>query len=96
MFKIFVSVDQHQGFNALTVKRHQSGWTFVQQRWSFVKKFKIYWLFLLTAGYNRLQASIAVCSFLFEMNSDANIATHLSLGPNVSGQQNFTRFIDFF
>jgi len=27
------------------------------------------------------------------MNSDANIATHLSIGPNVNGQQNLTGFV---
>jgi len=31
-----------------------------------------------------------------EMNSDANIAIHLSLGPNVNGQQNLTGFAEFF
>jgi len=36
MFKIFVAVGKHQGFKALTVKRHLSSWTFVQQRWKFV------------------------------------------------------------
>jgi len=36
MFKIFVTVDKHQGFKSLTVKRHLSGFTFVQQRWKFV------------------------------------------------------------
>jgi len=30
------------------------------------------------------------------MNSDANIATHLPIGPNVNGQQNLTGFIAFF
>jgi len=31
------------------------------------------------------------------MNSDANIAAHLSTGsPNVSGQQNLTGFAEFF
>jgi len=34
MLKIYI-VDKHQGFKALTVKRHLSGWTFVQQRWKF-------------------------------------------------------------
>jgi len=32
-----------------------------------------------------------------EMDSDANIAAHLSLGPKVSGQQhNLTGFAEFF
>jgi len=30
------------------------------------------------------------------MNSDANIAAHLSVGPNVNSQQNLTGFFDFF
>jgi len=31
-----------------------------------------------------------------EMDSDANIAVHLSLGPKVNGQQNLTGFAEFF
>jgi len=31
-----------------------------------------------------------------EMDSDANIAVHLSLGPKVNGQQNLTCFAEFF
>jgi len=27
------------------------------------------------------------------MNSDADLATHLSIGPNVNGQQNLTGFV---
>jgi len=30
------------------------------------------------------------------MNSDTNIAAHLSIGPNVNGQQNLTGFVEFF
>jgi len=30
------------------------------------------------------------------MNNDANIAAHLSIGPNVNGQQNFTGFVEIF
>jgi len=30
------------------------------------------------------------------MNSDANRAAHLSVGPNVSGQQNLTGFVELF
>jgi len=30
------------------------------------------------------------------MNSDANIAAHLSIGPNVSGQQNLIGFVEVF
>jgi len=30
------------------------------------------------------------------MNSDANIATHLSIGPNVNGQQSLSGFVEFF
>ena len=30
------------------------------------------------------------------MNSDANIAAHLSIGPNVNGKQNLNGFIEFF
>jgi len=30
------------------------------------------------------------------MNIDANIAAHLSVGPNVNGQQNLTGFVEFF
>jgi len=29
------------------------------------------------------------------MNSVANIATHLSVGPNVNGQQILTGFVEF-
>jgi len=29
------------------------------------------------------------------MNSDANIATHLSSGPTVNGQENLTAFVEF-
>jgi len=31
-----------------------------------------------------------------EMDSDANIAVHLSLRPKVNGQQNLTGFAEFF
>jgi len=31
-----------------------------------------------------------------EMDSDANITVHLSLGPKVNGQQNLTGFAEFF
>jgi len=47
-------------------------------------------------GYDRLQDSIALCSFSFKMNSDANIAAHLSIGPNANGKQNITGFVEFF
>jgi len=30
------------------------------------------------------------------MNTDANIAAHLSVGPNVNAQQNHTGFVEFF
>jgi len=30
------------------------------------------------------------------MNSDANIAAHLSTGANVNGQQKLTGFVEFF
>jgi len=30
------------------------------------------------------------------MNSDPNIAAHLSIRPKVNGQQNLTVFVDFF
>jgi len=30
------------------------------------------------------------------MNSDTIIATHLSVGPNVNGQQKLTGFAEFF
>jgi len=29
------------------------------------------------------------------MSSDADIAAHLSIGPNVNGQQNLTSFVEF-
>jgi len=31
-----------------------------------------------------------------EMNSDANIVAHLSIGPKASGQQNLTGFVELF
>jgi len=31
-----------------------------------------------------------------EMNSGANTATHLFIGPNVNGKQNITGFVEFF
>jgi len=36
----------------------------------------------------------AAHSILFEMNSDANIVAHLSIGPKASGQQNLTGFVE--
>jgi len=30
------------------------------------------------------------------MNSDTNIAAHLSIGPKVDGHQNLTGFVEFF
>jgi len=30
------------------------------------------------------------------MSSDANIAAHLSIGPNANGQQNLTGFVEIF
>jgi len=56
MFTIFVTVDKHQGFKSLTVKRHLSGLNVCPAT------LKICLLFLLTACYDRLQASIALCS----------------------------------
>ena len=57
---------------------------------------------LLTISSNcRLQSSASQQSnvqFLIwnEMNSDANIAAHLSSGQNVNGQQNLTGFVEIF
>jgi len=36
MFKIFVTVDKHQGFKSLQSNDIYQAWTFVQQRWKFV------------------------------------------------------------
>jgi len=36
MFKMFVGIDSINASNLLSVKRHLSGWTFVQQRWKLV------------------------------------------------------------
>jgi len=30
------------------------------------------------------------------MDSDANIAVHLFIGPKINGQQNLTCFVEFF
>jgi len=30
------------------------------------------------------------------MNRDTNITAHLSIGPNVNGQQNLTGFVGFY
>jgi len=63
---------------------------------------KIYQLKLLTISSNSglrsspSQHSIVQLLILNEMNSDANIARHLSVGPNVNVQQNLTGFIAFF
>jgi len=64
MFKIFVTVDKHQGFKSLTVKRHLSGLN-IRPATLKIRLLIISQLltFLLTARYDRLQPSIALCSF---------------------------------
>jgi len=47
---------------------------------------------------DRLPASIALCNLWFEVNSDANIAAHLSIGfgANVNGRWKLTGFVELF
>jgi len=99
MFKIFVTVDKHQGFKSLTVKWHLSGLNIrpanLKIRLLIISKF-------LTISSNcRLRSSArqhSIVQLLIwnEMNSDANVAAHLSTGTNAIGKQNLTGFISFF
>jgi len=96
MFKIFVTVDKHQSFKSLTVKRHPSGLNIrsvaLKIRLLIISK-------LLTISSNCVLRSSAsqhnAVQLLIwnEMSSDANIATQLSIGPNVNDQQNLTGFV---
>jgi len=60
MLKIFVTVNKHQSFKSLTVERHLSS---LNIRSATLKIRLLIISNLLTAGYDRLQASIALCSF---------------------------------
>jgi len=95
MFKIFVTV-KHQPFKSLTVKRQLSG---LNVRPATLKIRLLIISKLLTISSNcglRSSASQHSTVQLFipnEMNNDTNIATHLSVGPNVNDQQNLTGFV---
>jgi len=99
LFKIFVTVDKHQGFKSLTIERHLSG---LNIRPATLKiRLLIISILLTISSKCRLrssasQHSIVQLSVWNEINSDANIAAHLSIGPNVNGQQDLTVFVDFF
>ena len=59
------------------------------------------WVTMLSAVWwplDRLQAQHSTVQLFIwnEMNSDAKIAAHLSIGPNVNGQQNLIGFVQFF
>jgi len=96
MFKIVVRVDKHQrsksSISQTTSIRPEHSSSNAEN--SFVSNFKI---IVDSAGYDSLQANIALRSFLIwnEMNSDANIAGHLSIGRIVNGYQNLTGFVVF-
>jgi len=67
MFKIFVTDDKHQRFKS-SVRRHLPGLNIRPVTLKIrVLKFHNCLLFFRTAGYDHLQASIALCSFSFEM-----------------------------
>jgi len=95
MFTIFVTVDKHQGFKSLTVKRHLSGLNVCPATLKIC---------LLTISSNCVlrssasQHSIVQQLIWNEMNSraNANVAAHLSIGPNVNGKQNLTGFVECF
>jgi len=98
MFKIFVTVDKAQCFRSSSVKQHLSGLNI------HPATLKIHLLIiskLLTISSNcglqsyPSQHSI-VQLLIWIMNSDTNIAAHLSIGPKVDGHQNLTGFVEFF
>jgi len=64
---------------------------------SFVNDFKIadYFFELRATIVCKPECSIVQLLSWNETKSDANIATHLSVGPNVNGQQNLTGFVVF-
>jgi len=96
MFKIFVTVDKHQGFKSFYQSNNiYQAWTFVQQCGKFVSTV-ISKLMNMFSNYGlQLSASQhSIVQLLNEMNSDANIVVHLSIGTKVNGQQNLG-FIEF-
>jgi len=96
MFKIFVTVDKHQGFKSFTVKRCLSGLNI--RPVTLIIRLLIISKLLTISSNCGLQSSasqhstvqLLICN---EINGDAKIATHLSIGPNVNGQQNLTGFV---
>jgi len=99
MFKIFVAVDKHQGFKSLTVKRNLLG---LNIRPATLKMGLLIISKLLTISSNSglrspaSQQSNVQLLIWNEINSDANIAAHLSIRPLVNGQQNLTGFVEIF
>ena len=96
MFKIFVTVDKHQGFKALAVKQRLSGLNI--RRVTLKMRLLIISELLTISSKCWLRSSArqhsTVQLFVWnEMNSDASIAAHLSIGPKDNGQQNLTRFV---
>jgi len=108
MFKMFVTGDSINASDRLSVKRHLSGLNIrpatLKTRLLVISK--LLTIYFSNCGLRCFQlcdcfwlvckCSIAFCSYSFEMNSGANIAAHLSIGPKVNGQQNLTGFFCFF
>ena len=99
MFEIFVTVDEHRGFKSLTVERHLSGFHIR----TAARKVRLLTISILVTISSKCrfrssasQHSIVQLLILNEINSDANIAAHLSIGPNVINQQNLTGFVEIF
>ena len=101
IFKILVTVDKHQRFqyfiNQTTSIRLEYSSSNAEN--SFVNNFKI------ADDFSELRFAIvcktsqhSIMQFLIgnEMDNDASIAVHLSLGPKVNGQKNLTDFAEFF
>ena len=51
---------------------------------------------MMAFGSSASQHSTVQLSIQKEINSDANTAPHLSIGPKINGQQNLTGFVEFF
>jgi len=66
MFNIFVTVDEHQRFKSLSVKRHLSGLN-IHPAMLKIRLLVISKLLTISLTICKPLASIALCNFLFEM-----------------------------
>jgi len=88
MFKIFVTVDKHQRFKSFIRQTTSSGLN-IRPATLKIRLLVISKLLIISSNWglrsDASQHSSVQLLIWNEMNSDANIATHLSIGPIVSG-----------